>query len=71
MDAIFKFILNLLYYVSNSKIRQFCIISPHTVIDCRVNPAINNLIKGINFDDNKYLENLSLQVQFYKIEYIC
>ena len=70
MDAIFKFILNLLYYVSNSRIQQFCLISPNTVIDCRVNPAINNLIKGINFDDNKYLENLSLQVQFYKIEYI-
>jgi hypothetical protein len=70
MDAIFKFVLNILYYVSNSRIQQFCLISPNTVIDCRVNPTINNLIKGINFDDNKYLEFLSLQVQFYKIEYI-
>jgi hypothetical protein len=70
MDAILKFILNLIYYVSNSRIQQFCLISPSTVIDCRVNPAINNLIKGINFDDNKSLEVLSLQAQFYKIEYI-
>lgn len=70
MDAILKFILNILYYVSNSRIQQFCLISPNTVIDCRVYPTINNIIKGINFDDNKHLEILSLQVQFYKIEHI-
>ena len=70
MNAIFKFILNILFYVSNSKIKKFCLISPHTVIDCRVNPAINNLIKGINYEDNKCLEVLSLQAQFNKIDYI-
>ena len=67
MNTIFKFILNILYHVSNSRIRKFCLLSPYTLIDCRKNPEINNLINNIDFNNNTSLEELSLQMQFYQI----
>ena len=70
MRAIFKFILNILFFASNSRIKNFCVLSPSTVIDCRMSPEINNLINSINLSNNKSLEKLSLQMQFYKIENI-
>ena len=70
MIGIFKFILNVFVFVSNTKIKNFCILSPSTVIDCRMNPDINNLINSINLNKNTSLEKLSLQMQFYRIENI-
>ena len=48
MISIFKFILNILFYVSNTRIKKFCLISPNTPIDCRTDPDINHLINNIN-----------------------
>jgi hypothetical protein len=66
MNTILKFILNLLYYVSKQKIEKFCLISPYTSINPISNPKINNLISSINLQDNKYCEELTLQMQFYQ-----
>ena len=70
MNSIFKFILNILYFVTKSKIKKFCLLSPSTEVDCRKNPDINYLINKINVNRNIYLENLSLQMVFYKIDNI-
>ena len=67
MIVIFKFILNILFYVSNTRIKKFCLISPHTPIDCRTDPEINNLINNINYNNNKSLEELSFHMPFYQI----
>ena len=67
MNAIFKFILNILFYVTNTKIKKFCLLSPNTLIDCRSDPDINYLISDLNINNNPFLEDLSLQMQFYKI----
>ena len=66
MNTIFKFILNILYFVSNQKIEKFCLISPYTVISPITKPNINNLISSINFHNNKYYKELTLQMQFYQ-----
>jgi len=65
-NAILKFILNILYYVSKQRIEKFCLISPYTVINSTTNTSINNLISSINFHNNKYYEELTLQMQFYQ-----
>ena len=67
MNTTLKFILNMLYYVSKQKIEKFCIISPYTIINPITNPSINNLISSINFHNNKYYEELTLQMQFYQL----
>ena len=67
MNSIFKFILNILFYVSNTRIKKFCLLSPNTLIDCRSDPEINRLINGLNINNNPFIEELSLQMQFYKI----
>ena len=70
MNAIFKFILNILFYISNSKIKKFCLLSPNTLMDFRVSPDVDDLINSINLGKNRYLEDLSMQMQFYKIDNI-
>lgn len=70
MNAIYKFILNILFFVSKQKIEKFCIFSPYTVIDTVTNPGIDNLINSINFNKNKYYEELTLQMQFFNLESI-
>ena len=65
-NAILKFILNILFYVSKQRIEKFCLISPYTVINPTTNPSINILISSINFHNNKYYEELTLQMQFYQ-----
>ena len=70
MNTILKFILNLLYYVSKQKIEKFCLISPYTSINPIRNPNINNLISSINLHNNKYYEELTLQMQFYQFSSI-
>ena len=70
MNLIFKFIMNALFLVSKRRIKKFCLLSPSTKIDYRINPDINYLLNNININNNIYLENLSLQLKFYKIEKI-
>ena len=70
MNAIFKFIMNILFYVSKKKIERFCLISPYTILNSAIQNYINNLLNSINFHKNKYYEELTLQMQFYKIESI-
>jgi len=70
MNAIFKFIMNILFYVSKKKIERFCLISPYTILNSAIQNYINNLLNSINFHRNKYYEELTLQMQFYKIESI-
>ena len=67
MNAIFKFILNILFYVSNTRIKKFCLLSPNNILDCRSDPEINRLINGLNINNNPFIEEFSLQMQFYKI----
>ena len=67
MNTIFKFILNVLFFVSNTRIRKFCLLSPSTLIDCRTDPQINHLISNMNLNNNTALEELSLHMQFYQI----
>ena len=67
MNAIFKFILNLLFYLSNSYINKFRLLCPSILIDCRNSPEINDLIDSIDLINKNTLEELSLQMQFYKI----
>ena len=70
MTAIFKFILNLLFYSSNSYIKKFRILCPTVLIDCRNSPEINDLIDSIDLNNKKTLLELSLQMRFYKIKNI-
>ena len=70
MNSIFKFIINTLILVTRSRIKKFCLLSPSTEIDCRMNPDINYLVNEINFNKNNFLENLSIQMIFFKIENI-
>ena len=67
MIAIFKFILNILFFVSKSRIKKFCLLSPNTIIDSRKYIYINDIINSINFSSNPLLEDLSIQLQFYQI----
>ena len=67
MNAIFKFILNILFYVSESYIKKFCLLSPNTIIDSRKNLYIKDLINSINFNNNPLLDDLSIQMQFFQI----
>ena len=67
MIIIFKFILNILFYVSNTRIKKFCLISPNTPIDCRTDPEINHLINNINYNNNNSLEELSFHMPFYQV----
>ena len=67
MIAIFKFILNILFFVSKSRIKKFCLLSPNTIIDSRKYIYINDIINSINFSSNPLLEDLSVQLQFYQI----
>ena len=70
MNSIYKFILNIFFYFSRNKINKLCIISPFTEFDSCIKPEINDLIKSINFPQNKLLEELTLQFKFNELESI-
>ena len=70
MNAIFKFLLNLLFYVSKHKLKKFCFISPYTTFDPVKSPGIDKLIENIDLKKNKYYEELTLQMQFYNMDSI-
>ena len=69
MNSIFKFILNLFFYVSKNNINKFSIFSPSTEFNSCTKPDIDEVIKGINFEKNK-LQELTIQLKFFELESI-
>ena len=68
MNSILKFLLNILYYVSNSKkIVKLCLLSPRSSFDSKLNPNINNIINSLNITNSPLLTDLSIHFQFYHI----
>ena len=70
MNSIYKFILNLLFYVSKNNVNKFAILSPSTEFNSCIKPEIDEVIKGINFNQKNNLEELTIQVKFYDLESI-
>ena len=70
MNSIYKFILNLFFYVSKNNINKFTILSPSTEFDSCKKPDIDEIIKGINFNQKNKLEELTIQVKFFELESI-
>ena len=71
--VIIKFILNILFLVDNKKssIKKLVILSPKTSLDSRNMSNIESVIDTINMDaNNKQINELSLQFQFYQIKNI-
>ena len=71
--VILKFILNILFLVDNHKIliKKLVILSPKTVIDSRHMLSVENILDDINMDENnKQINELSLQFQFFQIKSI-
>ena len=69
MNTILKFILNILYYASNSKkITKLCLLSPNSSFNSKLNPNINNIINSINITNAPLLTDLSIHFQFYHIK---
>ena len=70
MNSIFKFILNLFFYVSKNNINKFSILSPSTEFNSCTKPDIDEIIKGINFEQKNKLEELTIQMKFFEFESI-
>ena len=71
--VILKFILNILFLVDNKKssIKKLVILAPKTSLDSRNMSNIESVIDTINMDaNNKQINELSLQFQFYQIKNI-
>ena len=71
--VIIKFILNILFLVDNKKssIKKLVILAPKTSLDSRNMSNIENVIDTINMElNNKQINELSLQFQFYQIKNI-
>ena len=71
--VILKFILDILFLVDNHKslIKKLVILSPKTIFDSRHMLSIENIIDSINMDvNNRQINELSLQFQFYQIKSI-
>ena len=71
--SINKFILNfLLNFDGDKNIKVLKILSPYSRFDCRTNPSIEELFEEIDYQkNNKKLEKLSLQIQFFNMKNIC
>ena len=67
INAIYKFILNSLFFISRSSIHKFVLLAPDIIIDGRTNPNFNKLMEGLKISNNRFLASLSLQMQFYQI----
>ena len=73
MNAIFKFIMNILFLVDNRKsnIEKLVILSPSTKFDSRHLPTIENILEDINFNENsKVLTELSIHFQLFMLKNI-
>lgn len=71
--SINKFILNfLLNFDGDKNIKVLKILSPYSRFDCRTNPSIEELFEEIDYQkNNKNLEKLSLQIQFFNMKNVC
>ena len=68
-----KFILNflLIFDGDNKNIKTLKLLSPYTRFDSRTNPSIEELFDEIDYQtNNKKLQKISLQIQFYQIKNI-
>ena len=73
LNGILKFILNILFLIDNqhSKTKKLVIFSPKIVLDSRSMSDIENIINTIDMDKrNNNIEELSIQIQFYRINNI-
>jgi hypothetical protein len=73
LNAIFKFIMNILFLVDNKKshIGKLVILSPSTKFDSRLLPTIENILEDINFNENnKILTELSIHFQLFMLKNI-
>ena len=70
MISIYKFILNLFFYVSKNNIKTFSILSPSTEFNSCTKPEIDELIEGINFNQKNKLEELTIQMKFFELQSI-
>lgn len=70
INALYKFILNILFYISKHKIIKFCLISPSMVFSSETKPNIDTLLKSISINKNKKLEEITVQMQFDNIKSI-
>ena len=70
-NSILKFVLNLLFLISNNNyIQKFCFLSSKTILDNRKIPFINNIMKNIDMSQACNLVELTINLQFYQIEEI-
>ena len=74
---IMKIILNILFLIDNnenngkSKIKELTLLSPHTILDNRLENNIDDLFKDIRIYKNaKILKELNIQTQFYNNKYV-
>ena len=70
---ILKFIINILFFVNNNrcKIQKLTILSPSIAIDNKLLTGVNDIFCDININNNnKILNELNIQIQFYQMEYI-
>ena len=74
---IMKFFLNILFLIDNnenkgkSKIKKLTLLSPHTILDNRLENNIDDLFKDIRiYKKAKILNELNIQTQFYNNKYV-
>ena len=70
IKPILKFILNILFLLDNykCKLRKLTILAPSIVIDNKILTGVNNIVSDININkNNKILNELNIQMQFYQI----
>ena len=69
-NSILKFILNILFLIDSkiSKLKKLTILSPSIVLDNQNFKGINDIFASINiYNNNRFLNELNIQLQFYKI----
>ena len=71
---IIKFILNIIFLIDNneskdkSKIKKLTLLSPHSILDNRLDKNINEIFNDLTiYKNSKQLKELNIQLQLYKI----
>ena len=74
---IIKFILNIILLIDNNEyrkknnIKKLTLLSPHTILDNRLENNIDYIFKDIKiYKNSRQLKELNLQIQFHNIAYI-
>ena len=71
IKPILKFIINILFLIDSHKckLQKLTILSPSIVIDNKILTGANDMFSDINIgNNNKILNELNIQIQFYKIK---